>query len=229
MNHRDPNIAMVETVVQALGTQSERFVFVGGCATGLLVTDNARPPVRRTTDVDLIVEVASFHHYHLLEKDLREAGFSQDMTMNCRWQIAGVTVDVMPTREEILGFSSRWYSRAVQQAIPYVLPSGARINLITPPLFVATKLEAFAGRGNGDYGVSHDMEDIITLIDARPELPEEIRSADVDVRDYIGEEIQTLLGTRGFVESVSWHLTGDAANQARVPEVIRRLRLIAGI
>jgi hypothetical protein len=36
--------------------------------------------------------------------------------------------------------------------------------------FVATKFEAFHGRGNNDHLASHDLEDIITVVDGRPEL-----------------------------------------------------------
>ena len=54
MNPRDPNVQQLQLVAQALGHLRERLVFVGGCATGILITDDARPPVRATQDVDLI-------------------------------------------------------------------------------------------------------------------------------------------------------------------------------
>jgi hypothetical protein len=38
-------------------------VFVGGCTTGLLITDPAASSVRATDDVDVIVEVASYAEY----------------------------------------------------------------------------------------------------------------------------------------------------------------------
>jgi hypothetical protein len=45
---------------------SEMMAFVGGCATGLLLTDAAASPVRATLDVDVIVEVATLARYHWL-------------------------------------------------------------------------------------------------------------------------------------------------------------------
>ncbi len=42
-----------------LGELAEDLVFVGGCATGLLLTDPAAAPVRVTYDVDAIVQVFS--------------------------------------------------------------------------------------------------------------------------------------------------------------------------
>ena len=46
---------------------------------------------------------------------------------------------------------------------------------------VATKIEAFHGRGDGDYLASSDFEDIIRLIDGRPELVDEILIAPREV------------------------------------------------
>lgn len=229
MNPNDPNVLLVEFVASSLGELSERFVFVGGSATGLLISDPARPPVRATRDVDVIAELTSLISYYELQSELKRIGFREDSDVTCRWRIGDLKVDVMPTQEVGLGFSNRWYPRAAQQATRYQLPSGAEIRLVSPPLFVATKLEAFHGRGSGDYGASHDMEDIVTVIDGRPELAAEIARCDVDLRDYIVEEVDGLLADEQFVDTLSWHLAGDAANQARVPELIQRLRSIAGI
>ncbi|MEN6359519.1 MAG: hypothetical protein ABFD59_05615, partial [Smithella sp.] len=102
-----------------LGNLREKVVFVGGCATGLLITDPAMPEVRSTQDVDVIVEVASRLEYYRLEKELRSRGFKQDMSENapvCRWLVDDVKVDVMPTKEDILGFSNRWYLPAIRNA-----------------------------------------------------------------------------------------------------------------
>ena len=42
--------------------------------------------------------------------------------------------------------------------------------------FIATKLEveAFAGRGAGDFLTSHDIEDVLNIVDWREELTAEI-------------------------------------------------------
>lgn len=229
MNPNDPNVLLVEFVVRSLGDICDRFVFVGGSATGLLITDAARPPVRATKDVDVIAEIASLVGYYELQAELKRLGFREDSDVTCRWRIGDLKVDVMPTQEVVLGFTNRWYPRAAQQATRYRLPSGAEIRLISPPLFIATKLEAFHGRGNGDYGASHDMEDIVTVVDGRPELAAEITASDADLCAYIVDEIDALLADEQFVDTLNWHFAGDAANQARVPEVIQRFRRIAGI
>ena len=46
--------------------------------------------------------------------------------------------------------------------------------MVKAPFFLATKLAVFDGRGEGDYVLSHDMEDIIVLLDGRRGIVEEV-------------------------------------------------------
>ena len=50
----DPNLGMLERIAAALGPLRERVVFVGGSATGLLITDPLAAAIRVTKDVDVI-------------------------------------------------------------------------------------------------------------------------------------------------------------------------------
>ncbi len=68
----DPNWAMLSIVAERLGPLLPKVVFLGGCATGLLITDEAAAPVRATRDVDLIVEIQSLADYHHLEESLHQ-------------------------------------------------------------------------------------------------------------------------------------------------------------
>src|SRR5580704_13878272 len=107
MNTADPNLPLLESVVRALGPLCEQFVFVGGCVTGLLITESAAPPVRATRDVDVIVEILSLTEYHALERQLENGGFRHDRSSDapiCRWTVDSALLDVMPTNESVLGF-----------------------------------------------------------------------------------------------------------------------------
>ena len=64
----DPNLGMVERIAAALGPLRERVVFVGGSATGLLITDPLAAAIRVTKDVDVIVEVATHNGYYQVEE-----------------------------------------------------------------------------------------------------------------------------------------------------------------
>ncbi|MGD8912460.1 MAG: hypothetical protein PVJ68_06940, partial [Candidatus Thiodiazotropha sp.] len=102
----NPNIVLLERAVAQLEPLVDEMVFVVGCATGLLLTDTAAPPIRTTQDVDVLTEVATYGEYYRLSEKLREQGFSEDQTPGapiCRWVGAGVLLDVMPTNPDILG------------------------------------------------------------------------------------------------------------------------------
>lgn len=71
----NPNLEILEIAVERLGELVDKLVFLGGCATGLLLTDVAAPPIRVTLDVDVITEVATRAEYYRLAERLRERGF----------------------------------------------------------------------------------------------------------------------------------------------------------
>jgi hypothetical protein len=158
---------------------------------------------------------------------LRAIGFVEDQSAGaplCRWRVADVILDVMPTDERLLGLGNRWYRPALLAARGLDLPTGEHIRVVTAPFFLATKLEAFAGRGRGDYLASPDLEDIITLIDGRPEVVEEVSRVQTELRQYLAEYFSRLLVARAFVEAIPAHLPPDAASQARLPLLLDRLR-----
>ena len=169
MNADDPNLAIVEKITAALAELTDSFVLVGGCAAGLLVSDATQAGIRPTDDVDLIVETVSRTDYYTLSKMLRAKGFQEVPEVICRWHYQGSKLDLMPTDPTILGFSNYWYAEALRSATRLTLPSGRVIRIISAPVFIATKLVAFQHRGQGLYQSSHDIEDIISVVDGRPE------------------------------------------------------------
>ncbi len=230
MRPGDPNIPMLELMASRLSPLLEQLVFVGGCTTGLFVTDPLIPPLRVTRDVDVITEASSRHDYHLQEEKLRQLGFTPDQSPDapiCRWRIGDLILDLMPTDPAILGFANRWYGDALKQAIPVALPSGLIIRTLTPPHFLATKLEAFHGRGKGDYWGSHDMEDIVCLMDGRSEIVMEVAACDDELRDYLRSEFAQLHADLMFAEAIAGFLPGDPISQARAPRIRQRIGAIA--
>lgn len=230
MRANDPNIEMIQIVSKALGHLNRELVFVGGCAVGLLITEPARPPARATIDVDLVSEVSTLMEYYRLAERLKAAGFKEDIDgPTCRWKYGQLIVDVMPREVAALGFSNRWYGEAIRSATDIELPNKNVIRMVSAPLMLATKIEAFQGRGNGDYTASRDIEDIVAVVDGRSELLEEVGRAPIEVQDYLREEFDELLANSYFFESIAGHLNPDAASQARRSFVVEKLRTIAGL
>jgi predicted nucleotidyltransferase len=215
---------MIEEVAKALGPGlCARTAFVGGATTGLLVTDDfAREGVRFTDDVDLIIDIVSYGEWARFQEELRQRGFqvSPEDDVICRMRLGKLKVDFMPDDEAILGFSNRWYELGLKTATVYKLKEDLAVRILTPPLFTATKLEAYLGRGEGDLLMSRDIEDILLVIDGREALLPEIAAAPLEVRRYIAEQFEALTKDAQFENAVAGNLRGDAG---RIDLAFRRI------
>lgn len=228
--NQNPNIEILELVVARLGALADEMVFLGGCATGLLITDKAAPPIRATQDVDAIVQVVSPGEYYQLAEKLRGRGFQEDTSDDapiCRWVADRVILDVMPTETKILGFGNEWYQPAMEHAEGVELPSGRQIRMVSAPYFLITKLEAFDGRGGGDYLMSHDIEDIVAVLDGRKEIVEEVHASEPELLQALTERFTDLREDRRFIDAVSGHIPPDETSQARVVMVLEIIEQIA--
>jgi hypothetical protein len=107
------------------------------------------------------------------------------------------------------------------------LSDDLEIRIVTGPYFMATKLEAFKGRGKGDFFGNHDLEDLISVIDGRPALVAEVQAGEANLRAYLGAAIKGLLDTPVFLDSLPGYLLPDAASQSRIDIVLRRLEALA--
>jgi len=229
---QNPNLEILTLAVHLLGDLADDMVFLGGCATGLLISDPAAPPIRVTRDVDAIVQVVSRAEYYRLSKKLKARGFKEDTSEGapiCRWLNDEIILDVMPTGQEILGFGNDWYQKAIEHPILFELPDARAIRVVSPPYFLITKLEAFNGRGKGDYMLSHDMEDIITVLDGRQEILDEIKNVDTELACELATRFQQLLRHQRFIDAVSGHMPTHETNQARVANIIETINQIANL
>jgi hypothetical protein len=229
---RDPNLDQLIAAADALRPLLPELVFVGGCVTGLLITDEAAGEPRGTIDVDAIAEITSYAQYAEFGDRLRSLGFSEDTSEGapvCRWIRGGMILDVMPLDERILGFSNRWYKAAMKAFVTRKLRDDLEIRMVTAPYFVATKLEAFKGRGRGDFLGSHDLEDVVSVVDGRETLSAEVRAAGAELSEYVHREIAKLLANPGFIDSLPGFLLPDSASQSRIGIVLERLYVLAEI
>jgi predicted nucleotidyltransferase len=222
----NPNLARLAMTVEKLAPLLDEIVFVGGCVTGLLITDPAAAPIRPTLDIDVIAAITSYAELTRVEDRLRELGFHQPPASGapiCCWLSGDLILDLMPTEPSILGFSNVWYRPALENAERIRL-GNYEIRVITAPYFLATKLEAFHGRGRNDFNLSHDLEDIVTIIDGRVELADEVHAAPSNLQKYLSLEFAAVLSNRDFLEALPGHLLPDPASQQRLPLVIKRMK-----
>ena len=201
MRANDPNLPHLRRIAEALGDLREQLVFVGGSVAGLLLTDPLAEGVRATLDVDAVVDAGRAAFYRL-EEAVAARGFVRDSSSDviCRWvhRESGVVFDLMPVDAEVLGFTNRWYPYAVQTAEPVELAEGVTIRLVTAVAFVATKLEAFVSRGRGDFVSSHDLEDVLNVVDGREQLVSELAAAPTPLREAVAAVFAGLLAHPDF-------------------------------
>ena len=228
----NPNLQLLTDAAKLLEPILPELVFVGGCATALMITDNAAADVRPTFDVDAIAEITSYAAYTEFSEKLRKLGFQEDTREGaplCRWRQNTTVLDVMPLDAKILGFSNTWYRPAMDHSEDRELEKGLKIRLVASVYFCASKLEAFEHRGKRDFSASRDIEDLIAVIDGRFELLGEIQTAASDVRAYLSKEIEKLLATRAFTDALPGHVPPDPASQQRVARILSRLEEIASL
>lgn len=208
------------------------FAFVGGAVVCVLVDHPELTEFRPTKDVDVIVEVVTYRQFGELDRRLRAAGFQHDTSEGapiCRWIVEGCRVDIMPIISETLGMNSRWFPAALRLSTTTGLGEGRTAKVVTPALFLATKLDAFNDRGRGDYYASHDLEDIITLVDGRSSIVEEVGLAPAEVREFVATSFARLLQHPDFLDSFPGHLSGMFGSRQRAPLVMKRFGAIAAL
>lgn len=225
------SVALLERAASALGELGDHVVYVGGATLVLWSTDPAAQAARPTRDVDVIVEVASRSELIAFDEALRTHGFREDIDEGVigRWRHGDdLILDAIPSDASLLGFANRWQRAALPHAIHHTLPSGTIVRAVSPPYLVATKLEAFAGRGRGDFLGSRDLEDVLWLFDSRAALVEEVHAADAEVREYVATELTRHLAAPRFLDALYGFMPPDAASQTRADEVLLpRLRAVA--
>jgi 3-methyladenine DNA glycosylase/8-oxoguanine DNA glycosylase len=75
--------------------------------------------------------------------------------------------------------------------------------------------------------MSHDLEDIVAVVDGRPELVEEVRLAESDLQQYLQDEFRHFLQNRDFLSALPGHLLPDPASQQRLGLILERMRRLA--
>jgi len=206
MSH-STNITRIKAVNNALGTLKDKVVFVGG-ATVSLYPDRRFFETRVTDDVDVIVEIINYQGRAELEEKLRSLGFAHDIESSvvCRYKIQGIVVDIMPTDDPSIGFNTKWYPEGFQQAIDYAIDADNTVKILTAPYFIATKLEAFNDRGQGDGRTSHDFEDVVFVLENRSSIWEEMKNLEGEIKEYLLAEFTKLLDNTHIFEWIDSHV-----------------------
>ncbi len=224
------NLEMLRMAAARLMPVLDELVFVGGSTVELFITDEASLGIRETKDVDVIVEAFTYAEYMEFGERLKKIGFAEDTGDDaplCRWVNDSTVLDVMPLDEKVLGFTNRWYKKVIQNVLEVHLAEDLRIKIPKPEYFLVTKIEAFNTRGKGDYYASHDLEDIIAVIDGRAEMIVEVRNGDEEVAEAVTGFFKACLDDDRFLNALPGLLTSVSSDAGRLEVVLTRLRELA--
>lgn len=224
-------IAAMRAVADRLDGLGLEYAFLGGSVVGLLLDHPSLSPVRVTDDVDVVIEIVSQPRYARIEEKLRSLGFDHDTrdgAPRCRWRLGSLTVDIMPADGDFLGLNTVWFRESLAAVTWHTVPGG-RLRVVSAAGFLATKHAAFLDRGNGDYYASHDLEDMIAVVDGRDGIVSDVSPSDPALRAYISSAIATLLSAEDFIEALPGHLPADTASQRRLPSLRQKLTDIAAL
>jgi hypothetical protein len=219
-------------VAQELESVGLSFAFVGGCAVWLLVDRPDLTDFRPTEDVDVIIEVVTLGELYKLEEQLRAAGFQHDTSEGApifRWIVKGCRVDIMPIDSRELGMNSQWFREALESAQLITFDRKLEAKVITPPLFLATKLTAFQDRGHSDLYGSHDIEDVVTITDGCKNIVEDVANSSADVRKFIANGFSALMQHADFDDALFGHLSAVFGARDRVVEVKQKFAGISAL
>lgn len=103
-----------------------------------------------------------------------------------------------------------WFREALESATEITVP-GAKLKVISPVGFLATKFAAFHDRGEGDYYASSDLEDIVTVVDGRDGIMQDLANADVFLCEYVRASMRKLVGNPDFQDALSGLMSSDEA------------------
>jgi len=176
-------------------------VFVGGAVVSLYTDDPAADEIRPTADIDLTVILMNFNEWAQMQDELASLGFHPDPfgPSIVRYRLRDIPIDIIPSHDSALGPSNRWYAAGMDD-LQRVVVHGEQVNILSAPCFLATKFEAFNDRGS-DYRTSHDIEDIIYVLDNRTSIVGEISESSQPIREFIQNSLLTM-DKHGLMEEV---------------------------
>lgn len=154
----------------------------------------------------MTLNIVNLNHWQQINEKLASLGFHPDPYGHaiCSFKYKDIPVDIMAAEDGPLGSANRWYKIGFKN-LWTAMAKQQEIQLLTAPCYLATKFEAFNDRGS-DYRTSHDIEDIINIIDNRIGIVDEISKAEVDISNFIRQQFNEIIQQEMLKEVLISHI-----------------------
>lgn len=213
------NYELLKLASEKLEELTDDVVFVGGATTCLYVDEKIADEIRPTEDVDCTAQIASKKEYDSFQAKIRAKGFSHDTSKGapiCRFKFGDLLVlDVMPNDPKILGFSNSWYDEGIKNKVKSKV-GNKTIYIFSLPYFLATKFEAYNGRGYHDPRFSSDLEDIVLVIDGIAEFDLSKFQVSDELKVFLSGMAKKILSDKYIIEAIGGFLKGNGQKIARL-------------
>lgn len=224
------NIEMLQIISNGLGDLVHKAVFVGGSILDLYITDGAAPENHPTGEVDVIISVPSMFEYYEWEKAIEVRGFEKLGPLangnGAQWKFGGARMNTVPMYADITGFRNRWYEEGIFHAQSFQLPNENAIRIFSPAYFIASKIEAYRNRGNNDFRMSEDFEDIVYMLDNRAEVKTDIFNSFYEVRNYIQLHFREFLSSIELEEGI-YNVLPIGAEEQEVQKILEIMKEVS--
>jgi hypothetical protein len=90
---------------------------------------------------------------------------------------------------------------------------------------MASKFDAFHSRGINDPRTSHDLEDLVYILDNRTDLEEQLNNAPSDVKPWLVDQLRSITNEPAKQEAVMGNLNYEnrADRYYRIINIIKKL------
>lgn len=216
---------MVAEVAKALKDFKDQVVFVGGAIVSLYADDPAAEEIRPTQDIDMTLNIINLTKWNEIQNTLASLGIHPDPFGHaiCSYRYKDIPIDIMPAEDSPLGPANRWYKIGFNN-LKITNALDQEIQILPIPCYLATKFEAFNSRGK-DYRTSHDMEDIIYVIDNNSTIVEEVLESDIRIREFLIEQLQ-IIKDKQLLEEITMSHIHPIMLEERMPIVIDKINQI---
>lgn len=201
-------------------------MYVGGATVSLYINDPAADDVRPTKDLDISLAIASLGELEVIRKQLIRKGFKQspEDDIICRFRYEDIKVDVMSTKAVGWAPANPWFASGFAQK-EIIEIEDQKIQILPLPYFLASKFSAFNDRGAIDPRTSHDLEDIVYVLDNRMDIVEKLAKVPDDVRSYLADQLQRILDDRVMQEAILGNLFYETREE-RYQRIIKCIKQI---
>ncbi len=226
MDNKAKNKKTLIVIARALGELKDDVVFVGGTVVDFYANDPAAEEIRETKDIDFVMVIVTFSKLEELRQKLIEKGFTQshEDDVTCRFRYQEILVDVMSIKQVGWAPSSPWFESGLSNTCNIKI-DGTNIRILSLPFYLATKFSAFQDRGSEDPFISHDLEDIVYIINNRTDFVDVLRSGPPDVLSYLKNQFKNLLESATLREAIEGNLE-YTHREERFQTIVQKLKQI---